>query len=220
MLFRIYKDIFEPHQYIKRNKLFKKYVLELVNAAIPALRKNNDIMEGGCECTAGIDENMNPIDAILAIMSIAKYYYTDLQVIRQTADLSELDIEDGLTENIRIIFLGIRYLPVFISRIPTDVIRNKYLFKRGAYKTVESVMKCYQSITSIYSRENQRYFDQLALALHIVRLHINNDDQEFRNDSRSAELNAIIDDLYTVPLITAQVNFEQLRQSLELGSGA
>lgn len=172
------------------------------------LLRNVDIMNGGCECLVGIqkDINLNAVDVILAIMSIARYYYPDLQSIQAHRDVPEIqNIQAGLLENIRKILIVLQRSPLSFSRSTVDRYFAPYLSK---YKhrlsgtapgptrdnIIESGMRCYGAMLSLCVGSNQEFFKQLTAGADIARSIMNENvqDWEWDYDLRQAELNKII----------------------------
>lgn len=187
----------------------------MVNAAIPPFRTNKEIIEGGRECISGIDldRNASPFDVILAIMSIAKYYYSDLQVIRLTPDVSDMNIKDELMDNIRVIVVRLLHSPTFVRDINLDDMARKFLFKnnRASSSTassdnnIESDVTCFRSILSFYYDENN-FTDQLFDGIDIVHTLMKDDNQVSEDDPRWTLLNKIISRISRRRLRT--VNYE------------
>lgn len=185
-----------------------------MNAAIPPIRGNAEIMDGGCGCISGIDMNSkaNPFDVILAIMSIAKHYYSDLHLIRQTANLSDLDIKDGLMENIRIIVVRLQTTSMYIRDITLSDLAEKFLFKNkqgssgNSDTDVESDVNCFRSLLSVYLDEDD-FTEKLYDGIDIVRALMRADDDDPQNDRRYKELNDITDEISEFELKIVEFNY-------------
>lgn len=193
---------FEP---LERVQLFKKYALELVVAAAQSLRQNEIVMDGGSECISGINrrENLNAIDAILAIMSLAKNHHYELQLMR-FADVSHVEIKDELVEHIRRILVVIERSSLYFKNKRVREYFAPYMSKyerrlSGAEpesseynEIIQSGIKCYQTKESFYLDRNKKFFEQLAAGFYIVRVLMRSDDDNWENDARQIELKSII----------------------------
>lgn len=215
-------------------RLFKKYALELVNAAAIPLLRNEDIMNGGCECTSGVkkDENLSAVDAILAIMSIAKDYYYELQFIRILTDLSKFEPAPEFVENTRKILAVIERSSLYFDRGRTGHYFRPYLlkYKRGLMRTapstgaydanLESAMKCHLTKRSFSEQNNDGFFAQLAHGSYIARVLMKSDDDDWENDSRQDVLQETIDSMREYRLSNSGIDFskEELKAFLEMMS--
>lgn len=200
---------------IEQAELFKKYILELVNAAIPPLRDNSKIMEQGCDCAPIIeeDEKVNTIDLFLATMCIGKDYYSDLQILRQAPDINKLEIKPGLMKNIRKIIAIFQSSPHRFQMDCIDEIIRQYVLRRkrrassapGTSRYDESLKlatRCFTSMITIYHGDNERYFKQLIKGFQIAGQLIEDDDKDLGDDSRWDEIDTIIEDMSESYLIT------------------
>lgn len=207
--------------------LFKKYALELVNAAAQSLHKNEDLMEGGCECISGIDikENRNPMDVIFLTMSIAKDYKKQLQTMRITSVISEMGINDEFVDKIRSLLAAIQYSSAKIHKVLEVEIMRKYLWRHeqgssaagsssSNNNSIESIKNCYRSMRSLDDEDNMRFTQQLSAGFVIARELMNDDDKDLGYDPRWTRLNRIIGEIYSFSLKPVQIyysdeNFEK-----------
>lgn len=183
---------------------FKKYALELINAALPTFRNNAEIMKGGCECTQGVDmhANASPADIILAIMSIAEYYNDDLQAIQRTPGIAPHQIKKGLMDNIRLIVARLQYHSTYTIDVSVEDIADKFLLKyykkdpSGSISdtNIKSAIKCLRSKLSFYY-DLDHFNDQLLNGFNLVRELMNYKGKDLENAPQWAKLRAIIGQL-------------------------
>lgn len=189
---------------IDRVKIFKQYVLELVNAATPALKRNKDIMENGCKCIPIIERESksNPFNQLLATLSIARDYYTDLQVIRQTDDIATLKIEAGLMENIRKIVVLLQAPEEDDEVLSTENVLKKYVLEHvdvaGYDKILKSVTACYRSTIGMFYVDNRRFFSRFHDGLDSIRAIVRGDSKDEEHDL--TQIDDIMDELYAYEL--------------------
>lgn len=198
--------------FIRNNKptelvlAFKTYALELVNAAARPILLNGDIMNGGCECVSGVNkgENLNAIDAILAIMSTAKHHYHELQVMRFSQDFSAIENDRKLMENIRKILVVLERLPLSFdkSRIQPYFAPYLWKYKRDMSRAQTRVTKldilsaglnCYRTMVSLCMGANAQFLDQLVTASNFIRKLMTSDDvEDWEYVFAQLELNEVI----------------------------
>lgn len=208
---------------IERAKLFRKYLLELVNAAIPPFRTNTEIMERGSECIPIIeeDEKVISIDLFLAIMSIGKDNYRDLHILRQAEDISELDIKPGLMKNIHKIMRVFQSPSKRFRHDPVNEVLRQYVLRHkedssaaGTSKYEEclrSALRCFKSMISIYHADNKEFLDLMMKSFKIVGglIQDDDDDEDLEDDSRWDELDKIIEELPKLSLTTPDSDYVQ-----------
>lgn len=202
-------------------------MLELVNAAIPPLKRNNDMMVWGCECIPILEEEtkLHSVNVVLATMSIAKDYYTDLQVLRQASDVFDIKIKPGLMENICRILAVLETPP---EQFPTinmyDVMRKYSSNHRRSLSTsaadtskyhqiLKSIAACFRSVLSVFYIDNDDYFNLLVYGFELTSLLIQDDDKNLEDDPRWSELDSIIDEVYKYQFTTLDPNY--MREELE-----
>lgn len=189
-------------------------------------------MEGACECISSFeqDENMNPVDATMAMMSIAKDYAEDLEAIRQSSEISTTEIKRGLLEKIDIIFAALRHSSTHVKTIPLDVSFERYLLKHKVAgtskydKDFKLIVKCFRTLVSMYEGNNETFFDKLARGLDIGRALMREDDKLDENDLRWTELGEITGEMPKYRLSTAEDNLspadvESILDLLDAGNG-
>lgn len=190
--------------------LFKRYAVEFVHAAIQPMRDNRKVMEGICECVPIYEheEIIHPTHVIVATMSIAKDYYDDLQLIRRTsrADLSKMQIKDGLMENIRKILVVLQRSMKDYDSIHLNEIIGRYLLQKKQDPAVEasgydesskSAVRCYRSMRSL---SFVGFYDELAEGFDIVSALLLADDKGLNDDPIVKEQRATLD------TITAEIS--------------
>lgn len=192
---------------VKQVRLFKKYALGLVNAAISQLRRDRDIMEGGRECISGIapGEEVITMDLYLVTMSMADKYYKDLRVIQENLDdVSKLEIDGGLMENIRLILVALDKPVEFFYTCPGDEVFSKYLSKYEKSRShtlacsysIKSAKSCYLTLRSINYGDNDKFFDRLLAGFGIASALMQDDGKDsYENATRKLQwerLNLII----------------------------
>lgn len=193
----------------------------MVNAAIHPLRNSKDLIEGAGQCISNIDknENMNALDATMAIMSIANDYHEDLETLQQTSDISTIKIEDRMMEYIRIIVVALQQPTVPNMTIPKYSFK-KYLLKEkhgssangtnGYDKDFKSVMKCFRTIVTMSEAYNKTFFGKLANAFDIERALMRGDSRNNETDQRyNTKIGRIIDEIFEYKLSQVEFNYSE-----------
>lgn len=204
---------------VKRLEKFKTYALGLVNAATTLLLGRKDLLEGGSECLSGLSsvdayKCVNPFDAILATMSIAKDYYEDLQVIREASesDLSQLKIKNGLKQNIDLILLVLETSLEQMQELTDEEVFRKYLFRHNQNpskaaagddddENLKSALKCYTALLGFEVGRNEKFFDEFSDGLELISRIMTGDNDDDQTDSQRAKLDKIVEGLPARELI-------------------
>lgn len=164
-------------------------------------------MEGGGECLSDIDVNefVNPVDAILASIAIAKDYSEDLKLIHKTAE-SDLDkiegrIKAGPMESMRLILAVLQTSHAVNDPLSDSRTYKKYLMKhaRGSStpaagirdddENLEARLKCLQTLECF--DENRQLFTKISEGFELLR-QLMTDDNEIANDPRWARVTELI----------------------------
>lgn len=206
-----------------------------MSAAILPLRNNRNLVEGGCECLSGVDifENVNPADAIMATMSIAKYHHKEfdvlLQISKTKTNFTKYKIDDGLMKNIRLILLVIQAWNTRVGKLSSLVANKKYLLKNNENpstanaRDLKSLLKCYRTMNSVLM--NTDFFGRFALGFEIGHELMGDDNNDDKNNLLWAYLDRIISELPTYSLKNASLQskqaldevFEKLKRGEALG---
>lgn len=174
------------HKPVDQIKMFQKYALRLVDAAIEPIRTGSDvILEGGSECLSGIDVYsgyVNTFDGILATISIAKHYHEHVKVIKNTSESGVSGIigkiPAGMMDNIRLILVVLQTPQAQIDQFSENKMLKKYLLKRSQGSTSaagssnnkkypQKHFKCLRTLLGVDTNEN--FFGVFARGLRLIR---------------------------------------------------
>lgn len=175
-------------------QLFKKYVVDLVSAAIPVLRSNSAILDGGHECSLSTDEHLIPIDTVWATMAIAKNHPEEIATIKSASNVASLALSEGVSKHLRTVMKVLQTAPNDLEKVTEKTVIEKYIF-RGKHNAKEDLPapKCALTVLSFPYRKNGNLFWGLFRGFEMASALLRDNVAKPENDERGKQLYSIID---------------------------
>lgn len=210
-------------------ELFKNYALEVVNAAVPQLRQNGDIMEWGSECLPIFAEKgrTTHMDILVSTVSLAKYHHDELVAMSKIANPSESVnpstssdsstsvAKNGMIDNIRKILFVLENWTVRLHTNSSLDVFKVYLAKHqegsefgGREKRWETVANCFRFIVCMRFSDTKTFFDKLTEGFGIVAeimSEMRNDDKGNVDSSKRTDLSKVVEEISQCELSTRKL---------------